>query len=152
MTTNMNNSRRNKPKIVISDVDEKRLSGLAAAVADRMPELSDELLTELERAKIVKHKAMPDGVIRMGSDLDYDAGDGQTRQVTLVYPGEADIAQGKISILTPIGTALIGLSAGQSIDWTARDGRVHRLTVETVQPPADHLAAPAAPAELRPAS
>lgn len=54
-----------------------------------------------------------------------------------MFPGEADIAEGKISILTPIGAALIGLKAGQSIDWTARDGRLHRLTVETVAAPAE---------------
>ncbi len=53
--------------------------------------------------------------------------------MTLVFPGEADIAKGKISVLTPIGAALIGLSASQSIDWTSRDGRIHRLTVESVE-------------------
>jgi regulator of nucleoside diphosphate kinase len=68
----------------------------------------------------------------MGSTLRYTSDLGEDRQVTLVYPGEADIAEGKISILTSIGAALIGLSSGQSIDWTTRDGRVHRLRVETV--------------------
>ena len=120
-----------KPKIVVSDVDEKRLNGLATAVADRMPELADELLGELDRAKIVSQRTMPANVVQMGSAVEYAADDGQ-RRVTLVYPGEADIAQGKISILTPIGTALIGLTEGQSIEWTARDERRHRLTVLNV--------------------
>jgi regulator of nucleoside diphosphate kinase len=71
----------------------------------------------------------------MGSTLTFDA-EGRTRRVTLVYPTEADIAAGRISVLTPIGTALIGLSQGQSVDWTARDGRRHRLTVVSVEPPA----------------
>ncbi|KQY15031.1 nucleoside diphosphate kinase regulator [Rhizobium sp. Root73] len=132
MTTNEFNPRQNKPVIVVSDVDEARLSGLAATVANRMPDLSDDLLTELERAKVIPHHSMPEKVVRMGSTLEYAADDSQKRQVTLVYPGDADIAQGKISILTPIGTALIGLSEGQSIDWAARDGRRHRLTVITV--------------------
>jgi regulator of nucleoside diphosphate kinase len=132
MTTNEFNPRQNKPMIVISDVDEGRLSGLAATISNRMPDLSDDLLTELERAKIIPHHLMPEKVVRMGSTLEYAADDSQRRQVTLVYPGDADIAQGKISILTPIGTALIGLSEGQSIDWAARDGRQHRLTVITV--------------------
>lgn len=68
----------------------------------------------------------------MGSTLRYTSDLGENRQVTLVYPGEANIAEGKMSILTPIGTALLGLSAGQSIDWTARDGRTHRLEVAAV--------------------
>lgn len=68
----------------------------------------------------------------MGSTLRFTSDLGEDRQVTLVFPGEADIAEGKVSVTTPIGAALIGLSAGQSIDWTARDGRVHRLTVESV--------------------
>lgn len=132
MTMNISNARRNKPKIIVSDVDEKRLNSLAVAVAGRMPDLADELLAELERAKIVKQHAMPSNTVRMGSALEYSSEDGHRRQVTLVYPGEADIAQGKISILTPIGTALIGLSEGQSIEWTARDERRHRLKVLTV--------------------
>ncbi|MGE0241516.1 MAG: GreA/GreB family elongation factor, partial [Parvibaculaceae bacterium] len=45
------------------------------------------------------------------------------------FPGEADIAEGRLSILTPVGTALIGLSVGQSILWTGRDGQQHKLTV-----------------------
>jgi regulator of nucleoside diphosphate kinase len=49
--------------------------------------------------------------------------------VTLVYPGEADIGQGRISVLTPVGAALIGLSKGQSIDWATRTGETRRLTV-----------------------
>jgi regulator of nucleoside diphosphate kinase len=58
---------------------------------------------------------------------------GEGTTVTLVFPGDADIAEGKVSILTPIGTALLGLSPGQSIDWLARDGRSHRLSILSVQ-------------------
>ena len=129
---NARNIRRSKPRIVISDVDQGKLNGLANAVADRLPELADELFAELERAKIVKANAVPANVVRMGSTLEYSADDGQRRTVTLVYPGDADIASGKISILTPIGTALLGLAEGQSIEWTARDDRRHRLTVLSV--------------------
>ena len=140
MTKTVSNARRNKPKIVVSDVDEKRLNSLAVAVADRMPALADALLEELERARIVEQHAMPSNTVCMGSVLEYRSEDGQTRRVTLVYPGQADIAQGKISILTPIGTALIGLSQGQSIEWTARDDRRHRLTVLSVNNNADAAA------------
>ena len=55
--------------------------------------------------------------------------------MTLVYPAEADIDAGRVSVGTPIGTALLGLAEGQSIDWTARDGRRQRLTVVAVERP-----------------
>ena len=57
------------------------------------------------------------------------------RDVTLTYPADADIAERRISILTPVGTALIGLRAGQSISFRTRDGRPQMLTVLSVRPP-----------------
>lgn len=75
-------------------------------------------------------------VVQMGSTVTYKPDTGEARSVTLVFPGDADIAQGKISILTPIGTALIGLATGQAIAWTARDGRTHHLEVLEVRQPA----------------
>jgi regulator of nucleoside diphosphate kinase len=70
----------------------------------------------------------------MGSTVQFKSDDGQQRRVILVFPGEADISQGKISVLTPVGAALIGLSEGQSIMWTTRDGRDQQLTVLAVEP------------------
>lgn len=127
--------KRRKPPIAITRSDHERLTRLAESVSARNPELADELFAELDRARVVTDKALSPGVVRMGSTLRFTTDAGESRQVTLVFPGEADIAEGKISILTPIGAALIGLSAGQSIDWTARDGRTHRLTVEDVEAP-----------------
>jgi regulator of nucleoside diphosphate kinase len=70
----------------------------------------------------------------MGCEVAFrDETTGKVQTVTLVYPGEADIAQGKVSVLTPIGTALIGLAAGQSITWETRTGGVRRLTVLKVR-------------------
>lgn len=131
-TKNKTTAGHRKPPILISDADLQRLTSLAEAVIERSPEIADELLSELERAKVVKAKAIPDNVIRMGSTVIYKPDDYQPRRVSLVFPGEADIALGKISILTPIGTALLGLSPGQSIEWIARDQRRHRLTIQSV--------------------
>mgnify|MGYP001945304523 CR=1 FL=1 len=124
-----------KPRITISRSDHDRLLGLANALEDRDPILADTMITELERARVVEDKAVPETVVRMGSTLTYTADDGAPSTVTLVYPGEADIAEGKVSVTTPVGTALIGLPLGQSIDWTARNGRTHRLTVTDIQQP-----------------
>ena len=126
--------RRRKPAITLSRTDHERLSRLAQSVVDRNPDVADQLLAELDRARVVSDSALAAGIVRMGSTLRFTTDAGEDRTVTLVYPGEADIAAGKISVLTPIGAALIGLSAKQSIDWTALDGRVHRLNVESVGP------------------
>jgi regulator of nucleoside diphosphate kinase len=121
-----------KPSIVIGETDHQRLNKLALAAADRFPEISDGLILEFERARVVSDTSVPGNVVRMGSTVEYETDTGDRRTVTLVFPKDADISEGKISILTPIGTALIGLSFGQSMMWTARDGRLHRLSVISV--------------------
>lgn len=143
--------RQRKPAITMTRSDHERLSRLAESYTARNPEVADELLTEFDRARVVEDGRIAIDVVRMGSTLRFTSDLGEDRRVTLVFPGEADIAEGKISILTPIGAALIGLKAGQSIDWTARDGRVHRLTVETVEAPGI-APEPVSSVELRPAS
>lgn len=124
--------KKRKPAITMTRTDSERLWRLAESHARRNPTVADELLAELERAKVVDDGRIAADVVRMGSTLRFTSDLGEDRRVTLVFPGEADIAKGKVSILTPIGVALIGLSAGQSIDWTARDGNTHRLTLESV--------------------
>ena len=125
--------RHRKPAIVLTKTDYERLLRLAEAHALRNPEVSEELMVELDRARVVQNYKIASNVVRMGSTVRFTSDLGEDRTVTLVFPGEADIAAGRISILTPIGAALIGLSAGQSIAWVARDGRVHRLHVEHVE-------------------
>lgn len=122
-----------KPNIHIGKIDHRRLTDLANGIMDRQPDIADELLAELERATVVDAGKVPPASVQMGATVEYRSDDGQRRRVTLVYPGEADIAQGRVSVLTPIGTALLGVSVGQSIGWTANDGRQHRLTVEAVE-------------------
>jgi regulator of nucleoside diphosphate kinase len=123
------------PAITVSAADYDRLASLAAAAEERAPEVAGVLRTEMERAQVVPADAIPADAVRMGSTVEFRSDTGQVRRLTLVYPGEADLAAGRISILTPIGAALIGLSPGQSIAWTARDGRRHRLTVLKVERP-----------------
>ena len=126
------------PRIVLGQSDFDSLSGLASEASGRVP-AAELLLSELDRARIVADKAVPADAVRMGSSIRFRSGDGGERQVELVYPGKADIAQNRISILTPIGASLIGLTAGQTISWTAPDGRPHSLTVISVGQPADAI-------------
>ena len=77
--------------------------------------------------RMLADQQMPVDVVRMGSTVTYRPDNGDDREVTLVLPAEADISEGRISVLTPVGTALIGLRTGQSTTWTARNGRDHVL-------------------------
>lgn len=126
---------REQLDIIVSAVDHDRLSSLARSALDRLPDMADELLSEMDRATIASADAMPAGVVRMGSTVTFRNGGEDTRRITLVYPGQADIAENKISILTPLGTALIGLAAGQSVVWKTRDGKERVLDIAEVEPP-----------------
>ncbi|MEW9308303.1 MULTISPECIES: nucleoside diphosphate kinase regulator [Labrys] len=122
-----------KPNIIVNEVDFERLTQLATSALDRFPEVAEALLGELDRAEIVPALQVGNNVVQIGSVVTFETEGGALREVKLVYPGEADIAEGKVSILTPIGTALLGLSPGQSITWKARDGREHELRVTVVK-------------------
>ncbi len=88
---------------------------------------------ELDRAVVVPSAAVPGDVATMNSRVRYtDQNDGVQRTVSLVYPLYANAAEAKVSILAPVGTALLGLSAGQSIEWEFPDGSRRRLKLEEV--------------------
>ena len=123
------------PEIIVGEADHKQLNILAMAGLTHTPDQSDDLLYELERARILSDAEVPSDIVRMGSSVHYRTDNGQEHMVTLVYPVDADIAAGRISIMTPVGTALIGLRVGQSISWRSRDNRKHMLTVLAVRQP-----------------
>ncbi len=94
------------------------------------------LLDEIDRATICDRTDIPPDVVTMGSSVTFlDEKSGAQRTVRLVYPADADIAAGRMSILTPVGAGLIGLSVGQSINWPDRGGIEHRLTIVAVEQP-----------------
>ncbi|MFG1250122.1 nucleoside diphosphate kinase regulator [Xanthobacter flavus] len=129
--------RARSPALVLNRADHERLTGLATAALDRIPDVAEELLSELERARLVSPDRTPANSVQMGATVTYRSAD-STRTVRLVYPEDADIADGKVSVMTPIGAALIGLSENQSISWTARDGRRHQLEIVAVVPAPAH--------------
>jgi len=124
------------PRIVMGHSDHRLLIVLAMAGLGHSADDADGLLYELERAEVVDDEALPADAVRMGSTVRYRTNGVAEREVTLVFPKDADIAEGRISVLTPVGTALLGLSPGQSITWLTRDGRKQMLTVVAVTPPA----------------
>ena len=126
-----------KPRITLTALDHEKLSALAEAAMHTMPDVAQELSAELDRAQVLAGGKQRADTVHMGCEVDFrDDTTGRVQTVTLVYPHEADISQGKISVLTPIGTALIGLPLGQSIDWTTRTGESRRLTVLQIGIPA----------------
>ncbi len=128
------------PQLIVGRSDHRVLSTLAFSGGGMLGDEFDGLLSELERARVVEDEAVPTDVVRMGSSVRYRSSSGDERTVTLCYPKDADISSGSISVLTPIGTALVGLRVGQSIRWKARDGRQHVLTVLEVLAPRDDRA------------
>jgi regulator of nucleoside diphosphate kinase len=125
-----------EPRITLTASDHEKLSVIANAAAHTMPEIAAELADELDRAHVLAVGRHPANTVCMGCEVDFrDDITGRVQTVTLVYPNEADISKGRISVLTPIGTALIGLPVGKSIDWTTRTGDTKRLTVLQVREP-----------------
>ena len=123
-----------KPSITLTASDHERLSGLVRAAMNNMPDVASGLADEIDRAHVMAKGQHPIGVVSMGSEVKFrDDTSGKIQKVFLVYPGQADISQDKISVLTPIGTALIGLRVGSSITWETRTGEFKRLTVLEVR-------------------
>jgi regulator of nucleoside diphosphate kinase len=121
------------PRLVLGVEDHRKLMTMATGISGPMAVVADQLMSELDRARVVAQTKLPDTAVRMGSVVTFTTTDGFDRTYRLVYPGEADISSGKVSVLTPIGAALIGLREGQTIPWKARDGRRLALTVTRVE-------------------
>ncbi|MEQ8445188.1 MAG: nucleoside diphosphate kinase regulator [Pelagibacterium sp.] len=121
------------PRLVLGVEDHRKLMTMAAGISGPMADVADKLMSELDRARVVARAKLPDTAVRMGSVVSFTTTDGFNRTFKLVFPGEADISSGKVSVLTPIGAALIGMREGQTIPWTARDGRQLALSVTRVE-------------------
>jgi regulator of nucleoside diphosphate kinase len=125
----------NLPPITLNTADSERLLRLAEVARRRFPQTAAFLAREVERANVVDSWQTLPGLVTMGSEVEFrDDTTGQVRRVRLVYPHEADVTVGKISVLTPIGAALIGLSVSQSIEWETVLGERRSLTVLRVHP------------------
>jgi regulator of nucleoside diphosphate kinase len=108
-------------RIVVTEEDFARLRGLSS---------HPDLAAELGAADIVESDAISPDVVTMNSRVLYaDETTGQTREVTLVFPHESNASGQRVSILAPVGMALLGLSAGESIVWPFPDGSSHELRV-----------------------
>jgi regulator of nucleoside diphosphate kinase len=122
------------PNIVLTTDDSERLRRLADAASEKFPRTAEFLAREVDRATVVDEHGASSNLVAMGTQVVYrDDDTGKTRSVILVYPDEADLDEGKISVLTPIGAALIGLSVNQSIEFETPTGATRSLTVMSVR-------------------
>ena len=118
------------PTIYLTQKDMDRLLKLVEAhPAKRF----DKLEGELVRATVVPREEIPADVVTMNSRVIFEnETTRERREITLVYPGSADIDAGKISVLVPVGTALLGLRVGQAIDWELPGGEKQRYRIVEV--------------------
>lgn len=121
--------------IIISATEHERLQRLVDLhLGGRNAALAEGLAQELARAQVRDH--VPAAVVRMSSRVVFeDLASGERRTATLSYPHEAG-GDGRISVLAPVGSALLGLAVGQEIDW-AVPGGLRTLRILAVAPPAE---------------
>lgn len=125
-----------RPRLIIDERLYPRLLALAARARAQAPELADRLVEEIERADLRSPEKMPHDVVTLGSEVTYGQDD-RTETVRIVAPEDVDIDRRQISVLTPVGAALLGLSVGQQISWELPGKRVAVLRVIEVKQPGD---------------
>jgi regulator of nucleoside diphosphate kinase len=123
----------NAPPITITDNDLQRLAQL---IINYDAEKTEQLDAELARAEVVSQHEIGRDVVTMNSDVVYeDTATGAHRQVRIVYPKDADAERGWISVLAPLGSALLGLRVGQTIDWQVPSRTRHLRVVDVPYQP-----------------
>jgi regulator of nucleoside diphosphate kinase len=118
------------PDLTITRLDLTRLSSVLDSMGSLHEDASDRLHEELQRATVVASEDVPPDVVTMNSRVLYrDESGSLGREVTLVYPDAADAARQRVSILSPLGSALLGLRVGQAIEWDLPNGQRKRYRV-----------------------
>jgi regulator of nucleoside diphosphate kinase len=125
------------PEIILTRRDFGQLDALlGSAVLERTGKVGEFLLDELARARIVPDSDVPPDVVTMNATVRFrDDASGRINEVTLVYPRDAVAHENAVSVLTPVGAALLGLRKGQSMSYETLDGRLKTLTVIDVVAP-----------------
>jgi regulator of nucleoside diphosphate kinase len=125
-----------RPPVHILETEYDMIAGLALQAEHRSPAVAAMLFEELDRATLHTPSALPSDAIRLGSLIEYvDERSGQLHKIEIVLPGQANIAEGKVSILTPMGVALYGLRANSAIEWPDLQGHDRLLRIVGVSQP-----------------
>ncbi|HET9161145.1 MAG TPA: GreA/GreB family elongation factor [Caulobacteraceae bacterium] len=124
------NHQKDRSTIYVAAAQHECLSRLAEHSTTHAARL---LRRELDRAVIVSDEDAPRNFVRLDSLVEYDdLLSGKSWSITLVAPQEADIDQNKVSVLTPVGAAVLGLVPGESFSWLTEDGRPRVLVIKRV--------------------
>ena len=122
-----------RPKIVISSLDADRLGKLLDSLSDSVFPGKAELEAELTTAKIVDPEEVPPTVVSMNSTVRFRVESSSDEfSLTLAYPKDMDSSGDMISILAPVGSALLGLSQGDQIEWPKPGGGFLRVRIEEI--------------------
>lgn len=117
------------PPLVITRLDVARLRRVLVEPRHRDSDCAEALADELERAEVVEPARLPPDVVSMHSTVRLrEKNSGRTFELTLVYPAEA--GEGRVSVLAPVGAALLGLAVGREIEWPLPGGRMARIEVQ----------------------
>ncbi|HET6586343.1 MAG TPA: nucleoside diphosphate kinase regulator [Oleiagrimonas sp.] len=123
----------NKPGIVVSSRDMDRLEALLDSLPDQSIPGVNALRDELDRAEVVEPADVPPTLVTMNSTVRFRmASSEKDFSLTLVYPRDVDGSAGKLSILAPVGSALLGLSVGDEIEWPRPNGGSIKVTIADV--------------------
>lgn len=123
----------NQPKITISSLDMTRLEAMLAALPQQGFPGRNALEAELARADVLEPADMPPDVVTMNSTVHFAVGQSEeTFAKTLVYPKDAQGEADHLSILAPVGAALLGLRVGDEIDWPTPAGKPLRVKLLAV--------------------
>lgn len=119
-----------KPNIVVSSRDLDRLETLLDSLPDNAFPGKAALQGELDRAEIVEPEEIPPSVVTMNSTIRFGiASSGEEFCMSLVYPKDVTGAEDRISILAPVGSALLGLSVGDEIEWPRPGGGMIKVKI-----------------------
>lgn len=122
-----------RPEIVISTVDSERLERLLDSLPNNGFIGKVELESELARARVVEPKDVPATTVTMNSTVRFKVeSSSEEFELTLVYPKDSDLSGKTLSILAPIGSALLGLSQGDEIEWPKPGGGVLRVQIHEI--------------------
>ncbi|UTH46726.1 nucleoside diphosphate kinase regulator [Loktanella salsilacus] len=137
MNTPFARSTSRLPKIHLDRTLVGRLESLAADALLRSPDLGQRLMTEIGRAKLVAPRKLRDDIVTVGSKVTYcDLSTRLVHTVIICYPENVGIEIDAISVVSPVGVALLGLSAGSNISWETDNNEMLSLEVVTVKAPA----------------
>ncbi len=139
MTKHANRTKRlSRRAIYVAHEDRVRLEGLLRRTRSgdaQEARYLDALAGELARAKVKPRARLPASVVAMNSAVRLrDPETGEEETYTLVFPEEADINENKLSVLAPVGTALLGYRAGDVVEWPVPAG-LRKVYIEAVFPP-----------------